>query len=98
MEGDIAGQVLTDPNNGELGELVKLPNEKKEAKSWLITFPATPITKIWLIKGGLGERITVGLTAFSEPATLQGTELILLAKKNSKGELESEEANWSPLP
>jgi len=98
VTGSVAGKVLTDPNNGTLGELVSLPNGKKEAKSWLLNFPTTPVTSVWLIKGGTGETTSIKLTAFSETATLSGTALILLAKKNSSGEIVSEEINWSPLP
>ena len=82
---------------GELGELVELPNAKKEAKSWLIDFPASPIPKVWLIKAGEGKEEAVGLKAATEPATFTGTALVLLAKKKN-GEIVSEEANWSPLP
>ncbi len=37
--GKVAAEVREDPNNGTLGGVVKLPNEKKEAKSWLLNFP-----------------------------------------------------------
>jgi len=99
VEGSVAGQVFTDPGKPpELGELVQLPNGKKEATSWLINFPTTPIKKVWLIKGGVGSEVSVGLLAATEEATLSGTAVASLAKKNSKGELESEEVKWSPLP
>jgi hypothetical protein len=99
VEGELAGQVRTDPNNGELGELVTLPNGKKEAHSWLLNFPAEPIKEVWLIKEGTGSRVKLKeLRAASEPATIVGTVLGLLAKKNSSGGFESEEVNWSPLP
>jgi hypothetical protein len=94
VTGSVAGQVRTDPNNSELGELVSLPNGKKEAKSWLLNFPVIPIKEVWLIKEGTGKTEKLGLTAFSEEATLTGVTLILLANK----ELKTEEANWSPLP
>jgi len=91
----VAGQVLTDPNKPpELGELVKLPNTKKEATSWLLNFPEKPITSVWLIKAGVGSQVSVGLLAATEPATFEGTVLVLLA--NSKRE--SVEEKWSPLP
>jgi hypothetical protein len=98
VTGSVAAQVRTDPKNGELGELVTLPNTKKEATSWLLNLLATPIKEAWLIKEGTGKTEKIGLTAFSETATLTGTALVLLAKKNSKGEFESEEVDWSPLP
>ncbi len=98
VEGSVAGQVRVDPNKPpELGELVSLPNGKKEAKSWLLAF-LFAIKKAWLIKGGEGKEVELGLKAFSEEATLEGTALALLAKKNSSGGFESEEVNWSPLP
>ena len=50
VSGEVAGEVLTDPNNKELGEGVKFPLENWQAESWLINFPAIPIKKIWLIK------------------------------------------------
>ncbi len=99
VEGSVAGQVRVDPNKPpELGELVSLPNGKKEATSWLLNFPAIQIKTAWLIKGGEGKEVKIGLKSVIEEATLQGTALILLAKKNSSGGIESEEANWSPLP
>jgi hypothetical protein len=99
LEGEVAARVFTDPNNGELGELVKLPNGNKEAKSWLLNFPSTPIKEVWLIKEGAGAQVKLKeLLYLTESATLEGTALVLLAKKNSMGEYESEEVNWSPLP
>jgi hypothetical protein len=99
VEGSVAGQVFTlGATQPELGELVKLPNGKKEAKSWLINFPATPVKSVWLVKEGTGKTESVGLKAFSEEAVLKGTALVLLAHKNSSGEYISEEVNWSPLP
>ncbi len=91
VEGEVAAEVLTDP--GELP--VELPNEKKEAHSWLLKFPATPVKEVWLIKGGTGSvQALETLKASGEPATLEGTGLVLLANK----ELKTEEVNWSPLP
>jgi hypothetical protein len=90
MTGAVAAEVLTDPNNGELGEKV-LPNNKREATSWLLNFPETLIKKVLLIKGGVGEEVKTELTAFALYATLTGTALISLANKNH----EAEEINWS---
>jgi len=102
VTGQVIGQVLTDPEKEpELGKLVELPNvNSAEAKSWLINFPSTPILKVTLIKGGVATEVTdKQLEAFTEPATLEGTALVLLAKKNATtGLLESEETKWSPLP
>ena len=95
VSGKVAGEVRADPNNGTLGAVVKLPNEKKEAKSWLLNFPTTTIKHVWLIKGGLGEETKIELTSFGgEASALTGTALILLA--NAKKE--TEETLWSPLP
>ncbi len=96
VSGSVAAQVLTDPKNGELGTLLTLESTQIEATSWLLNAPSSAITKVWLIKGGEGKTATVGLTAFSEPATLEGTALVLLAKKKN-GVFESEEIDWSPL-
>jgi len=93
VEGEVAGQVRTDPNDGEVGELVTSLN--KEAQSWLLNFPAAPIKEVWLIKEGIGSEVKLkGLNAFAESATLTGTALLTLAKRNSGGEFEAEEANW----
>jgi hypothetical protein len=94
VEGSIAAEVLTDPNNGTLGEAVELPNTHKVATSWLLNFPATPIKKIWLVKAGSGSEVSVGLLSATEEAKFEGTALVLLA--NSKGV--TVEENWSPLP
>ena len=94
VSGKVAGEVREDPNNGTLGGVVKLPNEKKEAKSWLLNFPQVAIHHVWLIKGGLGEETKIELVSFGEESTLSGTALILLA--NAKKE--TEETLWSPLP
>ena len=96
VSGKVAGEVREDPNNGTLGAVVKLPNEKKEAKSWLLHFPATAIKHVWLIKGGLGEETKMELVSFGEASTLTGTALLLLA--NAKKETETEGPPWSPLP
>jgi hypothetical protein len=101
VTGAAAAQVRVDPNKPpELGELVSLPNGKKEGTSWLINFPATPITSVWLIKEGTGSQVKLEqLTAFSEESTFEGTLLATLEKVSSAGKLESEETiKWSPLP
>jgi hypothetical protein len=100
VSGGVAGQVRVDPNKPpELGELVSLPNGKKEGTSWLLNFPATPIKEVWLIKEGTGSKVKLEeLLFFSEESTLEGTALVLLAKV-SEGKLVSEETTkWSPLP
>ncbi len=94
VSGKVAGEVREDPNNGTLGAVVKLPNEKIEKKSWLLNFPTTRIAHVWLIKNEIGEETKIELVSFSERSTLSGTALILLA--NAKKE--TEETLWSPLP
>jgi hypothetical protein len=101
VTGKVAGQVFTDPNKPpELGTLVTLEGGATEATSWLINFPAAAkaITKVTRISSGVASEITVGLSAFSESSNLEGIALTLLAKRNAKGELETEATNWSPLP
>jgi len=100
VSGKVAAEVRTDPENGTLGELVELGQTPKEAHSWLLLFPATPVAGVTRISGGKVEKVTgLGLKAFSEEATLEGGVLILLAKRNSStGKLETELRNWSPLP
>jgi hypothetical protein len=101
VTGSVAGQVLTDPEKPpELGTLVELGQAAKEATSWLVNFPAaaTAIKRVTRINGGIPSEKNIGLNAFSEPAVLEGTALTLLAKRNAKGELESEATKWSPLP
>ena len=99
VSGQVAGKVLRDPENKELGTLVELGQAIEEKKSGLINFPATPITKVTKINGGVvTEAKLKPLLAFSEPATLTGTTLVLLAKRNAAGEFESETTLWSALP
>jgi hypothetical protein len=99
VTGSVAGQIRVDPNKPpELGALVELGQAAKEATSWLVNFPAAPITKVTRISAGIVTEKAVSLSAFSETATLEGIALTLLAKRNAKGELETEATNWSPLP
>ncbi len=100
VSGKVAGQVLTDPNKGEeLGELVELGQAAKEATSWLINFPNTPIKKVTKINKEVVSEAAIALETLSEPFAVEGTVLVLLAKKNTTtGLLESEETKWSPLP
>jgi len=98
VSGKVAAQVRRDPENGTLGTLVELGQAKEEAKSWLLNLPSPAIGKVTRFSGGATSEIKVELTAFSETSLLTGTALVLLAKKNSKGEFESETTLWSPLP
>lgn len=94
VAGKFAAEVREDPNNGTLGAVVKLPNEKKEATSWLLNAPKTSIKHVWLIKGGIGTETKIELTSFGAGAAIAGTMLVLLANAKKEAEL----AKWSPLP
>jgi hypothetical protein len=100
VTGKVASQVFTDPNTPPtLGTLVTLESGATEAHSWLLNFPATQPKHVVRIIGGVAkEEANPGLTFFSEPAIVEGTALILLAKREANGELKTEETNWSPLP
>jgi len=100
VSGKVAAQVRTDPENETLGELIELGQAKKEAHSWLLDFPSTPVTAVTTINEGKTKEVTgLGLKAFSEEATLTVSVLLLLAKRNpTTGKLETELRNWSPLP
>jgi hypothetical protein len=100
VTGGVAGQVRTDPEDDKtLGELIELGQAKKEANSWLVNFPATPIARVTKINGGASENFPLTtLKAFSEAAILENAALVLLAKRNANGELETELRKWSPLP
>jgi hypothetical protein len=99
IAGSVAGQVLTDPENGKLGELIELGQKPREANSWLVNFPATPITRVTKINEGITKEVTLPqLTFFTELVGVEGTALVLLAKRTAKGEIESELRKWSPLP
>jgi hypothetical protein len=94
VTGSVVGEALNETTKAP----VETTSTKEQADSWLIHFGSQP-AHVWLTKGGKGEEIEVKtLEAFGTVATLEGLGLILLAKVNPKtGELESEEAPWSPL-
>ena len=100
VTGKVAGQVFTDPNTPPtLGTLVTLEGGATEATSWLVNFPATQPANVVRVVGGVAKtEADPGLTAFSEPADIEGIALFSLAKREANGELVSEAANWSPLP
>jgi len=99
VTGSVAAQVLTDSEKPpELGTLVTLEGGATEANSWLLNFPAKAIRKVTRISGEISSEKAVGLEVLSEEADATGTALVLLAKRNAKGELESELKKWSPLP
>jgi hypothetical protein len=89
--GSTAAEVVTDPGEAS----IELPGPTPEATSFITRFPATPITSVWLVSGGVGKRVSVETVwFFSSPAELFGTALVSLA--NSK--FERENTKWSPLP
>jgi hypothetical protein len=94
VEGEVAAQNLTDSSTPEA---IELGQAAKEATSWLVRFPSTPITEVLLVntKGEKETRKLTTLKTFGEPSTLEGTTLTLLA--NTKFEPERT-AKWSPLP
>ncbi len=85
VTGKIAAEALTDP--GEAA--IELGQAATQAKSYLIKFPSTPPTEVWLIKAGVGSAVKIpGLTAFGDESFEIGTTLVLLEG----------EGEWSPLP
>jgi len=95
-ESVVAGQVVAQDlyDNGTVGQ-VELGQTPVEAKSWIVNFPSTAITKIWLISGSGGKEVETELTLFNEKSTQTGTALVLLASTKFVSEPNAE---WSPLP
>jgi hypothetical protein len=92
VAGQLAAQVLHD--NGTAGQ-VELGQTPVEAKSWIINFPSTPITKVWLISGTGGKEVEIEQTLFGGTSVQTGTALELLASTKCEPE---PNATWSPLP
>jgi hypothetical protein len=90
VTGSTAAEIVTDPSEAN----IELPGPTAESTSFIVRFPATPITSVWLVSGGTGKIVKVGQEAFTNPSEQFGTALVLLA--NTK--FESERINWSPLP
>jgi hypothetical protein len=91
LEGSVAAEIVTD---SLAEETLELGQAKKEASTWNLRFPSTPITKVISVKEGVAEERETGLVAFSDVVAITGTSLGSLA--NSK--FEPEETLWSPLP
>lgn len=92
--GGVAAEVLTDPGK----EKIELGQAAKEATSWLVNFPNPGISEVLLVnntKGTVEVTKLKPLEVFSNPSTLEGTVLTLLA--NTKFESERSQS-WSPLP
>ncbi len=82
--GKFAAEALTDPGEAT----IELGQAAAQAKSYLLRFPEVGVTEVWLIKGGVGSAVKVGLASFGDEEFLAGTTLVLL---ENGGE-------WSPLP
>jgi hypothetical protein len=95
-EGVVAGQVVAQDlyDNGTVGQ-VELGQSAVEAKSWIVNFPSTPITSVWLISGSGGKEVATEQTLFGATSKQIGTALVLLASTKFVSE---PNATWSPLP
>jgi len=92
----VAGQVVGEDffDNGTTGA-VELGQTPVEAKSWILKFPETPITKVWLISASGGKEVETEQTSFGEKSIQTGEALVLLASTKFVPE---PNALWSPLP
>jgi hypothetical protein len=87
----VAEVVLDNAGEGK----IELGQTAQERTSWKVRFPSTPITKVWLVSGGVGKEVETGGTAFNEASIMTGVVLVLLASTK----YEPERATlWSPLP
>lgn len=91
VEGSTAGEVLLD--NASEGK-VELGQAPQQRTSWLLKFPSTSISSVWLISSGVGKIQSTALDLLGEGSDLEGTALILLANTKSEPEV----GLWSPLP
>jgi hypothetical protein len=92
VSGQLAAELVLDNTSEGNVELGQTPQERT---SWLLRFPSTPITEVWLISGGIGKPQEVELVSMGEKAVILGTELVLLAGTKFQPE---PTALWSPLP
>jgi hypothetical protein len=90
--GACVGEVLLDTAGRGTVELGQAPQERT---SWLLNFPAAPITTVWLISNGVGELVHTELTVLGTQAIDTGSTLGLLASTKFVPE---PNALWSPLP
>jgi hypothetical protein len=91
VTGSVAAEVLS-----EAGEKIELGQAAKEATSWVLKFPETPISEVLLINTKGEDTVAkLKLIAFGDAAILQGISLTLLV--NTKFEPEPATL-WSPLP
>jgi len=92
VQGSAAGEVLLD-TAAETGT-IELGQAPQQRTSWLLKFPSTSITSVWLISSGVGKVQATGLTLLGQGSTLVGTALTLLASTRFVPEV----GLWSPLP
>jgi hypothetical protein len=92
VAGQIVGEVLLD--NASEGTIV-LGQAPQERTSWLMRFPSSPITQVWLISNGVGKIVHTELDAMGGQAIEEGTALGLLSSSKFVPE---PNALWSPLP
>jgi len=93
VQGSVAAENLLDNTSEGKIELGQAPQERT---SWLLRFPETPITEVWLISGeGAGKGQEDKLESFGTSAIVSGVALVLLV--STKRALEPN-ALWSPLP
>jgi hypothetical protein len=92
----VAGQMVAEAVLDSASEgAIELGQTPQQRTSWLLRFPSTPITSVWLISGGVGKEQETEETAFNETAIQTGTALLLLASTKFEPE---HSALWSPLP
>jgi len=95
-EAIVSGSTVAEVRLDNTGEgTIELGQKPEEATSWLLRFPATAITQVWLVSNGTGKLVKTGQISFGSASTQTGTSLVLLA--NTKFEPEPN-ALWSPLP
>jgi hypothetical protein len=93
VSGQVVGEALLDtPGRGTI-ELGQAPQERT---SWLLNFPAAPITTVWLISAtGVGKLVHTEQTTLGVQTIQTGVALALLASTKFVPE---PNALWSPLP
>jgi len=92
VSGQTVAEVVLDNTSEGKVELGQAPQERT---SWLLRFPSTPISRVWLISGTGGHVALTKQVSFGAQGVQLGTALVLLA--NTKGEPEPN-GLWSPLP
>jgi len=92
VTGQVVGENLLD--NAGLGK-VELGQAPQERTSWIVRFPNSPITTVWLISNGVGKLVHTEQTALGGQSIQEGTTLTLLISTKFVPE---PNALWSPLP